>query len=121
MKKSRQGDDQVFVVETMNMDDLAISTDDALFVRLHQLESSLSKMRRFGMSTVDTEVELAYTLREVGIRESRRREHERFTQEMYVHGASSFNEDFYDSGDFDNSEYVRLHNMWRGRNGKAVV
>lgn len=104
MKNSRQSD---AYVDPVNMDELATYTDDALYLRLRQLESLISKMsRRFGVDTRQIEDEVAYVLREVGIRADRREAYSQY--ESY-----GLSDDHYESGDFDNSEYVRLHSMWK--------
>jgi hypothetical protein len=65
----------------MNMDDIAIMSDEEVFARAGSLENDRAKIADYRLDPTPWEVEIAYYRREQGIRRARREIHEAFVKE----------------------------------------
>jgi len=84
---------------SMNMDEIAIMSDEEVFARANTLENDRMKVLDHRLDPTPWEVEIAYYRREQGIRRVRRELHESFVKE---------HADFYASLEEDNGFYVSV-------------
>ena len=69
------------VPNVVNMDEIAIFSDEELFARASSLENDRTKVVESRFDPMLWEIEIAYLRREMGIRRQRREAHEVFIRE----------------------------------------
>ena len=69
------------VPNVVNMDEIAIFSDEELFARASSLENDRTKVVESKFDPMLWEIEIAYLRREMGIRRQRREAHEVFIRE----------------------------------------
>ena len=106
MSKKR-GSVQQLGPEVMDMDTLAILSDDDLSARFHQLDAERETMRENRVSTLAWEIEIAYMRREQQMRRVRRDRHDAYL--MSLRGGSSIEplSDEFDDGSM-NPDFVQV-------------
>lgn len=97
----------VALPQVINMDDIAVMTDDALLERLRGLEADRDKVMEEKYETRLWEVEAAYVRRELQLRRTRHNLHDNYLHELDRDAREQLAlENRYPVADLDNSAFM---------------
>jgi len=113
-KRAKSNQHETFVSPaTMNMDEIALLTDDELALMLNDLQNQRDSARSNSTLIYQCEVEICYVKRELQIRKMHHQMHQKY-EDIEIE-SSSVDEDSLPVSDFDNTPFVQAWLQWNSR------
>ena len=115
-KRSKSNQHETFVspMTTVNMDEIALLTDDELALMLNDLQGQRDSALRSNSTLIyQCEVEICYVKRELQIRKMHHQMHQKY--EGVEIEAGIIDEEDLPVSDFDNTPYVQAWLQWNSR------